>query len=127
MRSALEKFCQHLGFDEEATHRVVLSVDEALTNVIRHAYDGDAEQPIEIDLTPLGDSGSEGLSVRLRDYGKTVDPSKIRSRDLSDVRPGGLGVYIMNTCMDRVQYRPAKGSGTELILVKYLPSRKPQT
>lgn len=126
VRAALEKLCEHLGFDEPTTHRIVLGVDEALTNIIRHAYDGDEQQRIDIDLSPLGAGGREGLRIRLRDYGKAVDPSRIRSRDLSDVRPGGLGVHIMNTCLDSVEYRPAEGSGTELTLVKHLPSGKPQ-
>ena len=56
----------------------------------------------------------------LRDYGKVVDPAEICSRDLEDVRPGGLGVHIIKECMDSMEYCPAEGGGTVLILTKAL-------
>jgi anti-sigma regulatory factor (Ser/Thr protein kinase) len=51
-----------------------------------------------------------------------VDPSSIKSRDLDDLRPGGLGVHIMNSCMDCLEYRRAKGGGTILTMVKRVSS-----
>lgn len=124
VRSALGKVCESLGFDEETSGRIVLGVDEALTNIIRHAYDGDQSQRIEIEMVPLVADGRKGLRICLRDFGKVVDRSEIKSGKVGTLRPGGLGVYIMKACMDCVEYRPAEGSGTELTLVKYLPSRK---
>jgi len=119
VRAATEKLCELIGFSAEVAGSVVLCVDEALTNIIRHAYGNAADRPIEIELVPMpGADGASGLEVRLRDYGPAVDPSRIRSRDLDDVRPGGLGVHIMNRCMDEVEYRAAEGGGTLLRLVK---------
>jgi len=45
VRNALGQLAATLGFSEPECHAVVLAVDEALTNIIRHAYLGDAEQP----------------------------------------------------------------------------------
>ena len=120
VRAAAEALCRSLGFDEQSATHVVLSVDEALTNVIRHAYDGAEDQPIEVELAGLDASQGEGLRICIRDHGRAVDPGAIRSRDLDDVRPGGLGVHIMNECMDCVEYRRAEGGGTVLTMTKRL-------
>lgn len=122
VRAAADRMCRLIGFDEDSAHRVVLSIDEAMTNVIRHAYDGAEDRPIEVELTAVGHSRPEALRVRIRDYGRRVDSSQIKSRELSDVRPGGLGVHIMNECMDRVEYEPAEGGGTTLTMFKHLPA-----
>ncbi len=122
VRVVIEKVCHTLGFDREATGNIVLSVDEALANVIKHAYQGTEGQPIEIEMVPVGAPSPEALRIQLRDYGQWVDPKEIRSRDLEDVRPGGLGVHIMKKCMDRVEYAPAEGGGTLLTMIKKLPA-----
>ncbi len=118
VRAAMEKICDMSGFDPDTAGRVVLSVDEALANIIRHAYDNAEDQPIEISIQVTGSSPQRVLRIRLRDYGKDVDPSQIRSRDLEDVRPGGLGVHIIQECMDSMEYSPAEGGGTVLTLTK---------
>ncbi len=121
VRAAVEKMCEQVGFDADATGSVVLSVDEALTNIIKHAYKGATDQPIEIEITPLSSGSTEGMQIRIRDYGKRVDPAEIRSRDLEDIRPGGLGVHIMNECMDSVEFAQPEGEGTLLTMVKLTP------
>ena len=121
VRAAIERVCLDMGFGEQRVTEVILSVDEALSNVIRHAYGGDPGQPIEIELSALP-SGGAGLQVRICDRGRTVESHRIKSRDLDDVRPGGLGVHIMNECMDHVEYQHAEEGGTVLTMVKRLPS-----
>ena len=100
-----------------------VSLDEALANIIKHAYAGADDRPIEVEVTAAGTNGVETLQIRLRDYGRSVDPSEIRSRELHDVRPGGLGVHIMNEYMDAVDYTPADGGGTVLTLTKKFPGK----
>lgn len=124
VRAAVEKACEALGFDGRETGRIVLSVDEALANIIKHAYDFADDQPIEMELTVKGDDYPTALEIRLRDYGRTVDPDTIRSRELDDIRPGGLGVHIMSECMDSICYEPASGGGTLLNMVKNVPPPK---
>ncbi len=122
VRSAVLKVCEICGLDEETCGNIMLCVDEALTNIIRHAYDGEPDKEIKIELCPTGPADSQCLRIRLRDYGKHVDPSKIKSRDLSDVRPGGLGVHIITECMDSVEFAPGEGGGTVLTMTKTLRS-----
>lgn len=121
VRAAMEKVCELAGLDDADTGAVVLSVDEALANIIRHVYKDAKDQRIDIEVVVTGLPADGSLRVSVRDYGQYVDPRTIRSRDLKDIRPGGLGVHIMNECMDRVEYRPAEGGGTLLVLSKRLP------
>jgi len=124
VRAALQRCCELIGFDSDATGGIVLSMDEALTNIMKHAYKGQPDQAIEITLTPLGEGGHGGLCIELRDFGRYVPREQIKSRDLDDVRPGGLGVHIISECMDRVDYSPGEGGGTVLTMVKNLPTKQ---
>ena len=122
VRAAVEKMCELVGFDSETVGGVVMSVDEALTNIIRHAYDGAQDKPIDIELTTLEGGG---LEISVRDYGRAIDPARIKPRDLSEVRPGGLGLHIITKCMDRVQYSAVEDGGTLLTMVKnFTPVRE---
>ena len=63
----------------------------------------------------------------LRDYGRSCDPRRIRSRELSDVRPGGVGVHIIRQVFDNVKYEPCR-RGTRLVLERdsaRTPARRP--
>lgn len=124
VRAALEALCKAVGFSEDTTGKIVLSLDEALTNIIKHAYMGQEDQPIEVELTPTGCDGPKGLQMLLRDYGRTVDRSKIKSRSLHEIRPGGLGVHIMTECMDEINYTTADDCGTILTMTKKLPDEE---
>lgn len=121
VRGAVERAAELLGFGPECAAKIMLSTDEALTNIIRHAYDEQHDRPIEIELSALSEAEARGIRICLRDYGRRADPEKIRSRDLADIRPGGLGVHIMSECMDDLEYRPAEGGGTVLTMTKACP------
>jgi anti-sigma regulatory factor (Ser/Thr protein kinase) len=118
VRAALEKVCELAGFEENCIGRIVLSVDEAMSNIIKHAYQGAPDQPIDVELTPMGAEAIDSLKICLRDYGRRVDRARIKSRDLANIRPGGLGVHIMSQCMDSLEYSDAPGGGTLLMMVK---------
>ncbi len=124
VRGAVEQMCRVLGFDELDSGRAAAAVDEALANVIEHAYGSRPDEPIEVVLVPLGDDrGCVGLGVELCDRGRVVDAEGICGRDLQDIRPGGLGTHIMGCCMDVVEYTHPPAGGTRLRMVKYLPGR----
>lgn len=123
VRNALGQLTQELGFPEPECRAVVLAVDEALTNIIRHAYQGKAEQPIEASFRRIqvarDDASEAALEIVLEDRGVTVDCEKLCGRELEDVRPGGLGLHFMRQCMDTVEFRRTWGRN-QLRLVKLL-------
>jgi anti-sigma regulatory factor (Ser/Thr protein kinase) len=123
VRAFVGETCKRMKFDAMQTSQVVLAVDEALANVIRHGYDGrsDGRIRIEIELFERSMRGP-GLRVVIDDWGKQVDPATIKSRDLSDVRPGGLGVHIIKRVMDEASYEQRDGQGMRLTLVKHVSS-----
>jgi anti-sigma B factor antagonist len=123
VRSAVDKVCEMMGFDPAAAAQVVLSVDEALSNVIRHAYALRQDQPIEVTLEPLEDP--PGLRVRLRDAGRAVDPRILEPADPDqEPAPGGLGLLIIRQYMDEMTYQPLPEGGALLTLFKRLDSQK---
>jgi len=94
---------------------VVIAVDEALQNVIRHAYGnrGDGEITITISRAP------NKFVVHIRDYADSIDISKVKPRDLDDVRPGGLGTHFIREVMDEVSFLPTPDErGNLLRMVK---------
>ena len=121
-RALVREVCQLAGFDAEETDRIVLAVDEACTNVIRHGYDGPCDKPIDISARLL-DGEPGGVELTIRDYGRQVDPERLRPRQVGQVRPGGLGVHIIHQVMDEVRYSRAPGAGMQLVLSKHLSSR----
>jgi len=101
------------GMDGERAGRVVIGVNEACMNIITHAYQN---TPGEIIMEILQDN--EQLHIRLTDFASTVDCSTIKSRDLDDIRPGGLGVHLIHEVMDDVSYLPGDNGNGNVILMK---------
>jgi len=121
VRSAVEKTAEVAGMGQGERESVILAVGEALANVIKHSYGGPCSKPIVVRLTKLApaDHGKGALEIVVRDYGRQVDPGSIKSRDLDDIRPGGLGVHIINSVMDEMEYSCPVEGGLELRMVKY--------
>lgn len=119
-RDLVSAVARRLGFTEEGCGQIALAVDEALCNVIRHGYERRKDGPIWISLWPLAAENGSGPGIRivLEDEAKQVDPSVIKSRDLDEVRPGGLGVHIIKQVMDEAVYEKRDGAGMRLTLVK---------
>jgi anti-sigma regulatory factor (Ser/Thr protein kinase) len=113
VRGAIERFAALVGFDEEECRWITLAVHEALTNVIRHAYHNRYDQPVELRLRER----DMGIEVVLVDHGTGVKPEQMSGRDLSDVRPGGLGLHMIREIMSETQYLPMEGRN-ELRLFK---------
>ena len=114
VRGLVAAAAEVVGFERPDVNCLCLAVDEACTNIIRHAYDGDHSQKIEIRLGIYTDH----IDVKLRDYGRKTDPAKIKPRELHDIRPGGLGVHFIREIMDEVVYDPSPKVGTELRMRK---------
>jgi len=120
MRNALRKTLDHLGVEPALRDRLVLAVDEACANIIRHAYGSEREGGIGLVVSRAEDV----LSFELTDDAPCIDPDKVRPKPLGECRPGGLGVALIDTVMDTWHIEPAPGrSGNRLVLRKRIEDR----
>jgi anti-sigma regulatory factor (Ser/Thr protein kinase) len=128
VRATVQRVTEVVHFPEPESRAVVRSVDEALANVIRHAYQGRPGQPIDLTCRRLFRDAEKkvdlGLEIVLSDAGKPVNPKKLHGRPLDEIRPGGLGLHFMKQSMDVVEFRRNHGKNL-LRMVKYLDSSTP--
>jgi anti-sigma regulatory factor (Ser/Thr protein kinase) len=116
VRTLIREIAGLAGLHRDAASEVELAVTEGCANVIRHCYCNSDLERIDLSFT-----FAEGVfEVRIDDYGKFVDPSRIKSRPLDEVRPGGLGVHLMQKVMDEVTYTKNRWGGTSLTMRKRL-------
>lgn len=96
---------------------VVSAFGEALNNVVLHGNGpSGGELEVEIELE------DDRMTLRLMDYGKSFDPTKVRPPDLENLPDSGLGTFIMRSFMDRVSYRA--GSPNILTMTKKVMAKK---
>lgn len=121
-RELVAAVAKRFGFDDTECGRIALAVDEALCNIIRHGYARRTDGRIWISVWPLRDENGDagGIRIVIEDEAEQVDPAGIKGRELEDVRPGGLGVFIMREVMDSVEFRRREGKerGMRLVMVK---------
>ena len=124
-RTAVRQAAQSLNIEEENIEPIALAVEEALTNVIRHSYGGPCDKPMILKLSKINfeDTSKTALEVLITDFGQKTDIKKIKGRDLDGVKPGGVGVHIMKTVMDEVEFTPNEDSGMTLRMIKYIDQK----
>ena len=114
-RDAIREAAEGCGCSTKSAADIVLAIDEACQNIIRHAYQGDSDNVIEIEIEHRGDR----LVFSLADQAPAIDPSLIKPRNLDDIRPGGLGTHFILRVMDKVEFlKPASGRGNLLRMVR---------
>lgn len=118
VRKVVHGIAEEEGFFGRECAKIMLAVDEACANIIKHCYAGDPSQKIELTLQvqPIG------LEIQIRDFGPPVEPEKIRPRPLEQVQPGGLGTHFIFTIMDKVEYSTLPGTGNVVRMIKYRPT-----
>ncbi len=116
-RAMIGNFARRIGFGEVASGQISLAVDEALCNVINHGYERKPDGRIWMSVWHL-DGDTPGIRIVVEDNAKQVDPVTIKSRDLDDIRPGGLGVFIIREIMDEVTYEKRKEGGMRLTMMR---------
>lgn len=120
-RKAVEAFAQQVGMSEAAIADVGLCLNEALANVIRHAYANVPDKPIVIRAEYKDDAGESGggeLTVSIRDWGSGRNPAEQKPRPHDPLQPGGLGLICLRSLMDRVAYEPQPDGGMLLVMGK---------
>jgi len=107
-RLAIEAFCAQAGFEDVAVGEVGLCVNEAIANIIRHAY-RDSKLSIDqqkIELCAEFDCSSGLLRISLRDFGTGIAPGALPGEKIDPLKPGGLGLICLGRLMDKVSFSP---------------------
>ena len=115
VRGAIGPLAAAIGWDESECWAITLAIDEALANVIRHAYHNRADGLIEMECRETAD----GLEITLLDSGDAPDRSKICAREIGCDQPGGLGTHIIKNVMDKVSYEVSP-NGNRFVASKLL-------
>ncbi len=94
---------------------VVLAVDEACTNAMRHSYGGACEGRLKLSLGPYRD----GIEIVLQDKGAPAPADKVCRKavvtpDIESLKPGGLGVGILYEVFDEVVFVPGAERGNRV-------------
>ncbi len=101
------------GLTDERIEQVVIGVNEACMNIIEHAYNETSGDIIFEVIQAPGE-----IIFQLTDFAEAVDSSCIKSRELDDIRPGGLGVHFIHEVMDKVEYLSGKnGKGNTIKMI----------
>jgi len=108
------------GFDKSASCDIALAVDEACTNVIKHAYRGGDDKEITVKVR----YDSDKIVISISDTGKGFkskpeDEAAIQKR-LKKLQRGGLGIYLMKKAMDEVVFDRDAESMNSVKMTKYL-------
>jgi serine/threonine-protein kinase RsbW len=114
-RHWLSEQARAAGFSDKDINNFGLVISEACANVIKHAYRGQPDHPIELQLS-VDDTK---LVLAIRDLGVKFDLAKYTPPDLTEPHEGGYGVFIIRSLMDEVEYDTSGEQGTTLRLVKY--------
>lgn len=104
VRTFVSKHAQEHGFSARQIDDIQLAVDEACTNIIKHAYNYDASKKLTIEL----EFDTDQLIVILTDQGAGFNSGKYKKPDLKKQiekkKRGGMGVYLIRNLMDEVTY-----------------------
>lgn len=120
VRQTVMEVLEVTPLDQKTRNKIVVAVDEALANVVEHAYQG-GQGPIELVFAV----DPERLQVIIRDNGVKFDPGDGGIRSSIDIHQhirlglkGGLGLFLMRQIMDEVQYLHETPWTNELVMIK---------
>lgn len=118
IRDFIASSAREAGITEDVVENIILAVDEACSNIIKHAYKLNPEGEIIIEL----DFKDDKFKVTIQDHGASFEPDSVPEPDLQKYyrqrRVGGLGMYLMKSLMDDVQYISVPGKYNRVLLTK---------
>lgn len=122
VRGTVAQLAEALGFEASECRKITLAVDEALSNVMRHAYRNECNHEIELTCRAQDDF----LEFTFIDRGEPADPARICSHPLDKVALGGRGTHLIHQIMDEVCYERLSDQN-RLCLKKFLRGASKQT
>lgn len=118
IREFISSNASEVGFSKDDIDNMILAVDEACTNVIKHAYKSSPDGDILIEVK----YDKSAFTITIEDNGTAFNPDLVPVPDLQkyyrEHRVGGLGMYLMKTLMDDVKYNSVPGKFNRVSLTK---------
>jgi len=118
-RDFISDAAHKFGFDEETVNKIVLAVDEACSNIIKHAYHYAEDKSIELSIFAKNNT----FEIVIIDHGDSFNPATIKPPQIPDYiqhyNKGGLGMYLMRSLVDKIEYDMDPGNKNLVRLVKY--------
>ncbi|OGT82421.1 MAG: hypothetical protein A3J35_02655 [Gammaproteobacteria bacterium RIFCSPLOWO2_02_FULL_52_10] len=114
VRALVKRAVQTVGCNDALGEKLVIAVNEACMNVIQHAYQGNSTGDIVLEIHHAGSQ----LRFKLVDFAAPIDLEKVKSRDLEDIRPGGLGVHFISEIMDEFKIGHLDGGNGNYLEMK---------
>jgi serine/threonine-protein kinase RsbW len=91
-------------FDDVTAGQISVATDEAVTNVVKHAYEGKPGHVIRL----VAEVQEKEFILRIFHTGRPLKKEAIHLPDMNEYirkrRVGGLGLYLMTKLMDSVDY-----------------------
>jgi serine/threonine-protein kinase RsbW len=115
VRAWLRDQLSDIGLAPREQSGLQVAVGELTSNSIKHAYGGQAGQPIHISVESRGDS----VVIEIEDFGAPFDPARYQDPNLDQANEGGMGLYIVRRLADELRFDLARERGTRWTLVKY--------
>ena len=110
---AVRALCASAQLDPRACAQVELALVEAANNCVRHAYHLEAGHPLEVTFTLEDDH----FTLEVSDTGTPMPPRRtpvldFDPHDLENLPTGGMGLFLIHSVMDQVEYRSVEGRNT---------------
>lgn len=117
VRAMIRSYLINQGVQDDKVQEVVLAVDEACTNAIRHAYRGASDQLLELSL----DSRDGWIELVVHDDGQPAPWERVRRKSEEDIlaealTPGGLGMHLIYNVFDDVEFTPGESCGNTIVM-----------
>ena len=124
VRHFVARHTKDARFPDHTVEAIKLAVDEACSNVIKHAYGGKSGHSVEINLTVTPSC----LTVTICDHGRPFDETSYTTPEIPQLvkqkRSGGLGVHIIRQLMDEVEYQSVQGRNELRLVINRSPQER---
>lgn len=120
VHQASERVAELAGFEEDDALNVGLAVREAAINAIVHGNHSDLRREVRVTLF----SAPGLVQVRVSDQGQGFVPESMPDPTAGEnlLRTSGRGLLLMRAFVDEVRFRSRARGGTEVTLIKRLPT-----
>ncbi len=113
-----------MGFEQEDIYNLEMGTEEAVSNVIKYAFEKDEDASFEFILEPQ----TLGLNIIIKEKGIPFDPSLVHEYSIDtlkkDLDQKGLGTFLMKQVLDEVSFQNLGKEGKQTILFKYLNNKQ---